>query len=106
MRSSRAAVLSVRGGGRTFVSVSLVRAAGRARIQAVNTVFPKRACGTEHIVADMRRHLDAVEDGQVGDGLEADAARIVDDQLQRGLFEDISRYRMAAIVAVLLAENG
>src|ERR1043166_10149883 len=81
-------------------------AARGARIQAVNTVFPKRARGSEHVVADMRRHLDVVEDGKVGDGLETGAARIVHDQLQRGLLENITRYRMAAVVAVLFTQDG
>src|ERR1043166_8602428 len=87
-------------------SISLMIAARGARIQAVNTVFPKRARGSEHVVADMRRHLDVVEDGKVGDGLETGAARIVHDQLQRGLLENITRYRMAAVVAVLFTQDG
>src|SRR5436305_919997 len=106
MRSSRAAVPWVPGGGRTCASVSLVGAARGARIQAVNTVFPERACSAEHIIADMRRHLDAVENGKVGDGFETVAARIIDYELQRRLLEDVARHRMVAIIAMLLAQNG
>src|SRR3954451_6818427 len=89
-----------------ILQVSLVGAARGARIQAVNAVFPERARGAQHVVADMRRYLDAVEDGKVGDGFEAFAARVIDDQLQRRLLQDEARHRMSAIVAVLLAENG
>src|SRR3954468_12255714 len=59
--------------------VSSMSAARRARIQAVNTVFPERACGAEHVVTDVARHLDAVQDRKFRDGLEPIAARIVDD---------------------------
>src|SRR3954451_23195230 len=62
-------------------SFSLVSAAGGARIQAMNTVFPERTRSAEHVVADVGRHLDAVEDRQFGHGFETIAARIVDDQL-------------------------
>src|SRR4051794_18622549 len=84
---------------------SLAGAGGGARIQVVNTVLPERACGCEHVIADVSRHLDAVENGKFGDGFEAVAAWIVDDQFQRGLLEDIARHRVAAIVAMLLAQN-
>src|SRR5882757_9520578 len=85
---------------------SLLRSAARgARIQAVNTVFPERARGAEHVVTDVRRDLDAVEDREFCHGFETVAARIVDDQLQRRLFEDVARHRMGGIVAMLLAED-
>src|ERR1700710_614373 len=61
-------------------SVSLVVAARSVRIQAVNTVFPERAGGTEHVVTDVARHLDAVQNRKFCHGLKTVAARIVDDQ--------------------------
>src|SRR4051794_32816437 len=77
---------------------SLLRSARGARIQAVNTAFPERARGAEHVVADVARYLDAVQDGKLGDRLEAAAAGIVDDQFQGRLFEDIARHRVIAVV--------
>src|SRR5947209_6450736 len=62
--------------------VSSRGAARGARIQAVNTVFPERARGAEHVVTDVARHLDAVENRKFRDGFKTAAARIVDDQLQ------------------------
>src|SRR5436305_4538893 len=75
-------------------SVSLLSAASGARIQAVNAVFPERAGGAEHVVTDMSRHLDAVENRQLGYGFKTVVAGIVDDQLERRLLEDIARDRM------------
>src|SRR5258707_5782350 len=40
-----------------ILSVSSRSAARGARIQAVNTVFPERAGGAEHVVTDVARHL-------------------------------------------------
>src|SRR6266436_9306933 len=102
-KNSWAAIPSVQVGGRTsWLSLSLQ---ADIRIQRVDPVLPERACGTEHIVADMGRNLDAIEDRELRHGFHAVGTGIVDDQFQRRLFQDIARHGMLGIVAVLLAQN-
>src|ERR1700759_5117424 len=87
-----------------IVRLSLHAARG-SRVQRVDALLPERACGAEHVVTDVGGNLDAVEDGELGDGLHAARTRIVDDQLERGLLQDEARHRMLAVVAVLLAQD-
>src|ERR1700761_9526722 len=91
---------------RTDISLSLsLRAARDVGVQGVDPVLPERACRAEYVIADVGGNLDAIEDRQFGHGFEATAAGIVHDQLQRGLFENITRHRVLRIVAVLLAQD-
>src|SRR5882757_4927606 len=87
-----------------IVSLSLQAACG-VRVQGIEAVLPEYACGAEDVVADMGGNLDAVEDRQLSHGFHALAARVVDDQLQRLLFENIARYGVPPVVAVLLAQQ-
>src|SRR6478752_2576553 len=90
---------------RTDISYLSLHTARGFRIQGIDPVLPECACGAENVVADVGRDLDAVEDRQLGHGLHPVAARIEHDQLQRRLFEDKARHRVAAIAAVLLAHD-
>src|SRR5665213_1453364 len=90
---------------RTDISLSLsLRAARGVGVQGIDPIQPERACGTEYIITDVGRNLDAVENGKLGDGFETTASGIVDDQLQRRLFNDIARHGMPGVVAVLFAQ--
>src|SRR3954454_13191922 len=61
-------------------SLSL-HAAGGIGVEGANPVLPEGARGTEHVIADVGRNLDAVKDRKVRHGFQAFAARIIDDQL-------------------------
>src|SRR5579871_795209 len=85
---------------RTDIITLSLHATRGGRVQRADPVLPERACRAEHVVTDMGGHLDAVEDRQVAHGLHPARARIVDDQFQRRLFQNVTRHRVLAIVAV------
>src|ERR1700760_3992477 len=51
-----------------IVRLSLHAACG-GRVQRVDPVLPERARGAENIVTDVGGNLDAIEDGEIADGL-------------------------------------
>src|SRR4051812_49251259 len=70
---------------RTDISYLSLHTARGFGIQGFDPVLPECACGAENVVADMGRDLDAIEDRQLGHGLQPVGARIEHDQLHRGL---------------------
>src|SRR3954453_23735697 len=84
---------------RTDISYLSLHTARGFRIQGIDPVLPECACGAENVVADMGRDLDAIEDRQLGHRLHTLCTGIVDDQLQRGVFEDIARDRVRTVAA-------
>src|ERR1700753_442212 len=83
------------------LSLSLRAAAGGVGVQGIDPVLPKRACRAEYVIANVGRNLDAVQNRQLGDGFQTIALGIVDDQFQRGLFENVARHQMLAVVGVV-----
>src|SRR6516225_7206058 len=61
-------------------------------VERIDPVLPERALRAEDVVADVGGDLDAVEDRQLGHGLQAVGPGIVDDELERCLFEDVARH--------------
>src|SRR6516164_9263789 len=60
---------------RTDISSHLsLHAAPGTRVKRVDPVLPEHACGAEHVVTDVGRNLDAIEDRQFGDGLHSASA--------------------------------
>src|SRR6516165_3222554 len=91
---------------RTDISSHLSLHAGPGtRIKRADPVLPERACGAEHVVTDVGGNLDTIEDRQFGDGLHSAGARIIDDQLQRRLLQNVARHGMLRIVTVLFAKD-
>src|SRR5579871_5579167 len=63
-----------------IVSRLSLHAARRVGVQRIDPVLPERACGTENVVANVGRNLDAVEDRKLGHGLEPARTRVVDQE--------------------------
>src|SRR5690349_22669207 len=87
-----------------ILSLSLHAARGIG-VQRLDAVLPERACGAEHVITDVGGNLDAVEDRELAHRLHPSRAGIVDDQLERRLFQDIARHRVLPVVAMLLAQD-
>src|SRR5690606_17409181 len=90
---------------RTSYSSLSMNTLRRGRVHAVKTILPECARGSEHVVSNVRGDLDAVQNGEFGQRLEAAAGRIVHDQRQRRLFENVARYGVVAVITVFLAKD-
>src|SRR4051794_17492443 len=91
---------------RTDICFSLsLQAARGSGVQRVDSIKPECACSTEYVVADVGRDLDAVKDRELGHGFQPTAGRIVDEQREWCLIEDIARDRVGAVAAVLFAQD-
>src|SRR5262249_1193851 len=104
-QSSRAAIASGQGGERTSCSSLSLHAARGIRIERIDPALPERACGTEYVVTDVGRDLDAVENRKLLDGLDPAGARVIDHQRERRLLHDVARHHVRPVAAVLLAQH-